>query len=160
MSSSLGRKKPGHIELLLGYSLKKKHIFIYLFLERGEGREKERKRNIYVGEKHWMGCLSHIPTWSATQECALTKNWTGDLAVCGMVPHLLSHTSQGSTRLFCVGLYVIFLPFILILCDPQNSMRSECFGTSYTWISKCSKLRLIMIWLLGICWPSIKRQCA
>ena len=27
--------------------------FIYLFLERGEGREKERERNITVREKHW-----------------------------------------------------------------------------------------------------------
>ena len=26
--------------------------FIYLFLERGEGREEERERNINVGEKH------------------------------------------------------------------------------------------------------------
>ena len=26
--------------------------FIYLFLERGEGREKERERNIDVREKH------------------------------------------------------------------------------------------------------------
>ena len=30
----------------------KKILFIYLFIERREGREKERKRNIDVGEKH------------------------------------------------------------------------------------------------------------
>ena len=28
--------------------------FIYLFLERGEGREKERERNIDVREKHQL----------------------------------------------------------------------------------------------------------
>ena len=38
---------------------RKDYLFIYLLfiiylLERGEGREKERERNIY-------GCLSHIP---------------------------------------------------------------------------------------------------
>ena len=31
--------------------------FIYLFVERGEGREKERERNIICG------CLLHAPYW-------------------------------------------------------------------------------------------------
>ena len=31
-----------------------KKYFIYLFLERGEGREKKRERNINVREKHWL----------------------------------------------------------------------------------------------------------
>ena len=34
--------------------------FIYLFLERGEGREKERERNIDVPEKHRL-VASHMP---------------------------------------------------------------------------------------------------
>ena len=48
---------------------------MYLFLERGEVREKERKRNINV----WL-CLACPPlgTWPATQPCALTGNWTSD----------------------------------------------------------------------------------
>ena len=44
--------------------------FIYLFLDRGEGREKERERNIIV-------CSLECPllgTWPATQACALTGN--------------------------------------------------------------------------------------
>ena len=49
--------------------------FIYLFLERGEGREKERGKNINV----WLP-LKHplLETWPATQACALTGNRTGD----------------------------------------------------------------------------------
>ena len=44
---------------------------IYLFLERGEGREKERERNINM----WLP-LDHLllETWPATQACALTRN--------------------------------------------------------------------------------------
>ena len=34
--------------------------FIYLFLERGEGREKDRERNIDVQEKHQL-VDSHMP---------------------------------------------------------------------------------------------------
>ena len=45
--------------------------FIYLFLDRGEGREKERKRNINV----WLPlACSLLGTWPATQACALTGN--------------------------------------------------------------------------------------
>ena len=39
---------------------------IYLFLERGKGRQK----NIY-----WLPCeRPHLGTWPATQACALTGN--------------------------------------------------------------------------------------
>ena len=45
------------------------------FLERGEGREKDREKNINV----WLP-LSHrlLGTWPATQACVLTGNPTGD----------------------------------------------------------------------------------
>ena len=49
--------------------------FIYLFLEREEGREKERERNVNV----WLPLTwPPLGTWPATQECALTGNQTGD----------------------------------------------------------------------------------
>ena len=42
--------------------------FIYLSLDRGEGREKEREKNINV----WLPLMhSHLGTWPATQACAL-----------------------------------------------------------------------------------------
>ena len=65
--------------------------FIYLFLERGKGWEKENKRNINV-------CLPVIGpalgTWPATQACALTGNQTSDPLVRRPVLNPLSHTSQ------------------------------------------------------------------
>ena len=45
--------------------------FVYLFLERGEGKEKEGERNIYV----WLPLMCPLlGTWPATQACALTGN--------------------------------------------------------------------------------------
>ena len=66
--------------------------FIYLFLERGEGREKKRQRTIDV----WLP-LARPPlwTWPTTQACALTGNQTDDLLVSRMAFNPLSHTSQG-----------------------------------------------------------------
>ena len=65
---------------------------IYLFLERGEGREKVRERNINV----WLP-LAHplVKAWLATQACALTGNQTGDPLLSSPVLSPLSHTSQG-----------------------------------------------------------------
>ena len=52
--------------------------FIYLFLERGEGREKERERNINV----WLLLMwPPLRTWPTIQACALTGNRTGDRLV-------------------------------------------------------------------------------
>ena len=69
-----------------------KKDFIYLFLDRGEGREKERKKNINV-------CLSLVlsllGTWPAIQVCALTGNQTSNALVCWSALNPLNHTSQG-----------------------------------------------------------------
>ena len=49
-------------------------LFIYLFLERGERREKE-ERNINV----WLPLVCPLlGTWTAIQASALTENQTGD----------------------------------------------------------------------------------
>ena len=64
--------------------------FTYLFLERGE----ERERNINVCGKH-LSVASHMPSTrdlAATQAFSLTENQTGDLSVCRMMPNQLSHT--------------------------------------------------------------------
>ena len=50
-------------DVLLGVCLWSLFLFIYLFLERREGREKERKRNIDVREKY-QSLASHMhPNW-------------------------------------------------------------------------------------------------
>ena len=68
------------------YSLKKK---IYLFVDRGDGREGERNINM------WLHPL--LGTWPTTQACTLTGNQTGDPLVHRSVLNPLSYTSQGST---------------------------------------------------------------
>ena len=56
---------PVHLEMI--FFLR----FIYLFLEREEGREKEEERNISV----WLPLVYPVlGTWAATQACALTGN--------------------------------------------------------------------------------------
>ena len=66
------------------YQLKTINIFkdfVYLFLEGGEGREKERERNIDV----WLPLTwPPLGTWPATQACALTGNQTGKPLVCSL----------------------------------------------------------------------------
>ena len=65
--------------------------FIYSFLEREEGREKEKERNINV----WLPlACSLLGTWPATQACALTGNRTRDPLVHRPVLNPLSYTSQ------------------------------------------------------------------
>ena len=71
--------------------------FIYLFLERGEGREKERERNINV----WLPLTRpQLGTWPATQACALTGNQTSGPLVRRPALNPLSHTSQGTNKIF------------------------------------------------------------
>ena len=69
------------------FSFFKKIFYFFIYLETGEGGEKERERNI-----------SRLPL--ATQARALTGNWTCNILVCGTVPNPLSHTGQGPTSIF------------------------------------------------------------
>ena len=71
--------------------------FIYLFLDRGGGRKKERERNINV----WLPLMNPLlGTWPATQACALTGNRTGNPLVHRLALNPLNHTSQGRISLF------------------------------------------------------------
>ena len=74
--------------------------FIYLLLERGEGREKERERNINV----WLP-LVHPLTWSTTQACAQTGNQTGPFG---------SQAHAQPTELLPPRLHDIFKSYIYI----------------------------------------------
>ena len=78
------------LSFVLSFFFKKD--FIYLFLDRGEGREKERERN-----NVWLPLMRPLlGTWPSTQACALTGNQTRDPLVHRLVLSPLSHTSQGS----------------------------------------------------------------
>ena len=61
--------------------------FIYLFLDRREGRKKERERNILVLLPLTCPLLG---IWPATQACALTENRTVNPSVHRPAPNLLS----------------------------------------------------------------------
>ena len=77
-----------------------KILFYYLFLERGEGREKERERNTNM----WLPLkCPQLGTWPATQACALTGNQTSDPLVLRSVLKPLSHSSQG--YFYCLKLF-------------------------------------------------------
>ena len=94
-------------------------IFICLFLERGQGRERGRETSM-------CGCLSHAPylgTWPATQSCALTGNWTSDPLIHRPMLSPLSYTSQGKWQYFIfpygwVAFQCICVPHLLypIIC--------------------------------------------
>ena len=58
----------GFLKILFNYFYFLRY-FIYLILERGEGREKEGERNINV----WLPLVGPVlGTWPAAQACALT----------------------------------------------------------------------------------------
>ena len=64
---------------LFPMSFFKDFVYVCMYvciLERGEGREKERERNIHMREKH-QSVASHMPPTrdpATTQACALTGN--------------------------------------------------------------------------------------
>ena len=85
--------------------LKKKILFIF---REGEGREKDRERNINV----WLPlACPPLGTWPTTQACALTWIRTCDPLVHRPAINPLNHTSQGHVLYFymtcsTVGLFI------------------------------------------------------
>ena len=75
-----------------------KILFTYLFLEKGEGREKERERNI----PRLPPASPPTGTWPAIQACALTGNQP-NLQDGRTTPNPLGHTTQSHTVvLICI----------------------------------------------------------
>ena len=85
------------------------HFFkdsIYLFLERGEGREKEGEWNINV----WLLVVHpSLGTWPATQACALTGIRTSNAFVYRPALNPLSYTSQGENFQFWIQEFTFLL---------------------------------------------------
>ena len=101
-----------------------KILFIYLLLERREGKEKERERNIIV----WLSLTCPLlGTWPTTQACALTGNRTSDPLFCRPALNPLSYTSQGSLYYF-----KIYIKIYILVTDKNFS--SEIL------FKKCAKL--------------------
>ena len=90
---------------------------MYLFLERGEGREKERSINLWL-------TLARPPlgTWPAIQACALTGNQTSEPLVHRLALNPLSHTSQGYFYHFKAGCQ------LLEICSAFPTLSSTVFS--------------------------------
>ena len=102
----------------------------YLFLERLEGREKERERNINV----WLPLMCPLlGTWPATQACALTWNRTSIPLVHRTMLNPLSYTSHAPTHfLAIVAMANTFYQFSAYnYCKPPQSKSADC--TTHLW---------------------------
>ena len=101
-----------------------KILFIY-FLDRGEGREREKKRNINV----WVPLVHpSLGTWPATQACALTGNRTRKRLLYGRTPNQLSYRGQGGPLVFvysCALLHYTVTPWSVQRLPYMRTLR--CF---------------------------------
>ena len=105
----------------------------YLSLKRGEGKEKEREKNIRV----WLPLLCSSPgARLATQMCALTGNWTNDPLVRRPALNPLSHTNQGRSALLYFYLASVLALMGVLLFVP---LTSSVLGFSW---HKCHELGL------------------
>ena len=89
---------------------------LWFALERGEGKEKEKERNISM----WLPLTSsHLGTWLASQACALTGNWTDDPLVRRPAPNPLSYTIQG----WCLQ----FQPALGLVCISSLFHKTQTY---------------------------------
>ena len=73
---------------------------LFIYLERREGKEKERERNINV----WLPLMRpQLGTWPTTQACALTGNRTSNPSVHRPTLNPLSYTSQDIILFFLIS---------------------------------------------------------
>ena len=110
-----------HQYLLFSLFFKRLDLFNF-FLERGEGREKEKERKINV----WLPLMCPLlGTWPTIQACALTGNQTRDLWVHRLALNPLSHTSQ---RIFSL---IVAIPMHVIMvrsrCEKINLLHCPLF---------------------------------
>ena len=96
----------------------------YLFLERGEGKEKERGRNIDA----WLPLTwPPLGTWPTTLVCALTGNQTSDPLVCRLALSQQSHISQGE-----VFIYLFLRLYLFIFRDGgKEGEKYQCVVASH-----------------------------
>ena len=110
------------------------HLFFLIFIFRGKWRDKERKSNIYVREKHGsvpLACAPPSPHQTVTQACASTGNGTGDPSLCGTCPNhwAMPARAQHFLDISSVFLYLTFLPlefvFMLRPCWIELDMKYD-----------------------------------
>ena len=74
--------------------------FIYLFLEKGGGKERGRRILMCKRDSDQLPlACPELGTWPTTQACTLTSNGTSDYLLCGLTLNQLSHADQGYHRM-------------------------------------------------------------
>ena len=102
------------------------HFFLifdlFIFREGKGGRKRGRETSVRERKIHWLPLVCTQPgTEPKTQACALTRNPSGDILLCGTMSNLLSHTGQG----YC--LFFFFLRFHLFILDwGREGEKHQC----------------------------------
>ena len=98
--------------------------FIYLFLERREGKE---ERNINVREKHWLVASCMYPNQGRTHNLGMCPDWELNLglSVCRVTPNQLSHTGRGGNHCYVVPPVLRSVAGLLSLQLSESSLL--CF---------------------------------
>ena len=111
---------------------------MYLFLKRGEGKEKERERsiNLWLPLKHPL-----LGTWPATQVCDLTGNRTGNPLVHRHMLNPLSYTSPGD-------LFYFFKKILFHFCSDLNYFLPSTYYDRFACSSSSSfRCRVKIVYL-------------
>ena len=104
--------------------------FIYLYLERGEEKEKEGERNIHVREKYWLVASHTPPNGDLTHNPGVCPDWELNLWPFGSQAALnpLSHTSHGRNPTFQRKHWMSFCYSCLCLCVHVCDMYIYAMG--------------------------------
>ena len=143
---------PSQKPKVLSFHWKKR---FYLFLERGKGREKER-REASMSERSIDQLLLHMRT---TQACGLTGNWMCDLLLCRMTPKPLStpvralsfHFWLSTFSSLCTLTSVSPFSVSLILASPPSLHFSHthsshaCLAPHFTLWTDCCLIASIQV---------------
>ena len=87
---------------------------MYLFLERGGEREKEREGKHQCVRESPISCPSHVPqpgTGPTTQARALSRNGTSNLLLGRTILNQMSHASEGYKFFFKILFIYLFIYF-------------------------------------------------
>ena len=101
---------------------------LFVFLERGQGKEKERARNNNV----WLGA------WPETQACPLTGNRTSDPMVCSLRSVHWATPARAE-----VSYFAMFICGLTSMIVPLHYLCLICFNMSITNLERMLRSYLV-----------------